>query len=106
MSTFWKYLILNYFLLEVLNEYYPEAIIKSPSVGRQGKALRRQQQQRRIVESQLHFETSEQQSFDQEDFDIASSSLESAESIIGKFYALKACLLNWYRSVFSQRAKY
>ncbi|KAJ4726569.1 methyltransferase-like protein 25 isoform X2 [Melia azedarach] len=39
----------------VLYKYYPEVITRSPSVGRQGKALRRQQQ-RRILESQLHIE--------------------------------------------------
>ncbi|GLU17670.1 hypothetical protein SLE2022_340270 [Rubroshorea leprosula] len=36
----------------VLSKHYPEVMITSPSIGRQGKALRRQQQ-RRILESQL-----------------------------------------------------
>lgn len=37
----------------VLAKYYPEVIMASPSIGHQGKALRRQQQ-RRILESRLH----------------------------------------------------
>ncbi|KAJ4975931.1 hypothetical protein NE237_001037 [Protea cynaroides] len=39
----------------VLCRYYPEVWKRSPSIGRQGKALRRQQQ-RRILESNLHVE--------------------------------------------------
>ena len=31
------------FVLKVLRRYYPEVVITSPSIGRQGKALRRQQ---------------------------------------------------------------
>ncbi|KAK9275404.1 hypothetical protein L1049_022668 [Liquidambar formosana] len=37
----------------VLYKYYPEVLITSPSIGRQGKTLRRQQQ-RRMLESSLH----------------------------------------------------
>lgn len=37
---------------KVLDEYYPEVLRSSPSIGRQGKALRRQQM-RRVVQSQL-----------------------------------------------------
>ncbi|OMO65835.1 hypothetical protein CCACVL1_21376 [Corchorus capsularis] len=37
----------------ILHRYYPEVITTSPSIGRQGKALRRKQQ-RRIMESELH----------------------------------------------------
>lgn len=37
-------------LLKVLTKYYPQVMVTSPSIGRQGKALRRQQQ-RRILES-------------------------------------------------------
>ncbi|GAV74887.1 Methyltransf_32 domain-containing protein [Cephalotus follicularis] len=37
----------------VLGKYYPDIMITSPTIGRQGKALRRQQQ-RRILESPLH----------------------------------------------------
>ncbi|KAI9187539.1 hypothetical protein LWI28_029222 [Acer negundo] len=63
----------------VLCEYYPEAIITSPSVGRQGKALRRQQQ-RRILGLHLHCEESMRVCFVQKDPDIACSSSEPAES--------------------------
>jgi hypothetical protein len=41
-----------FFLLKVLCKYYPEVMITSPCIGRQGKALRRRQQ--RKVESRLH----------------------------------------------------
>ncbi|WRX28229.1 Methyltransferase domain - like 4 [Theobroma cacao] len=41
----------------VLHKYYPEVVIASPSIGRQGKALRRKQQRRRM-ESELHDEES------------------------------------------------
>ncbi|XP_010258677.1 PREDICTED: protein RRNAD1 isoform X3 [Nelumbo nucifera] len=37
----------------VLNRYYPEILTTSPSIGRQGKALRRQQQ-RRVLQNNLH----------------------------------------------------
>ncbi|XVE52851.1 hypothetical protein DITRI_Ditri02bG0157500 [Diplodiscus trichospermus] len=37
----------------VLHKYFPEVVITSPSIGRQGKALRRKQQ-RRIMEPELH----------------------------------------------------
>ncbi|KAL3503718.1 hypothetical protein ACH5RR_038167 [Cinchona calisaya] len=37
----------------VLSQYYPELLMTSPSIGRQGKALRRQQHQR-ILESNLN----------------------------------------------------
>lgn len=40
------------FLLKVLCKYYPEVTITNPSIGRQGKGLRRRQQ--RKVESPLH----------------------------------------------------
>lgn len=39
--------------MKVLSQYYPELLTKSPSIGRQGKALRRQQHQR-ILESNLN----------------------------------------------------
>lgn len=39
----------------VLYQYYPDTLTKSPTVGRQGKALRRQQH-RRILESNLSYE--------------------------------------------------
>ncbi|KAA8523469.1 hypothetical protein F0562_009892 [Nyssa sinensis] len=39
----------------VLFQYYPEILITSPAIGRQGKALRRQQN-RRVLESTLHHE--------------------------------------------------
>ncbi|XVF18237.1 hypothetical protein REPUB_Repub11eG0004100 [Reevesia pubescens] len=41
----------------VLYKYFPEVVITSPSIGRQGKTLRRKQQ-RRIMESELHNEES------------------------------------------------
>ncbi|KAK3198451.1 hypothetical protein Dsin_021866 [Dipteronia sinensis] len=62
----------------VLSEYYPEAIITSPSIGRQGKALRRQQQ-RKILGSHWHCEESTRVCFVQKDPDIACSSSEPAE---------------------------
>uniref|UniRef100_A0A5B7C019 Uncharacterized protein n=1 Tax=Davidia involucrata TaxID=16924 RepID=A0A5B7C019_DAVIN len=43
--------------LKVLFRYYPEILITSPAIGRQGKALRRQHHQR-ILESTLHHEES------------------------------------------------
>lgn len=63
----------------VLCKYYPEIIFTSPSVGRQGKAMRRQQQ-RRILESQLHIEDHTCPSFDQKHCDIAYSFLNPKES--------------------------
>ncbi|KAK6270362.1 hypothetical protein POUND7_007467 [Theobroma cacao] len=45
------------YLVKVLHKYYPEVVIASPSIGRQGKALRRKQQRRRM-ESELHDEES------------------------------------------------
>lgn len=41
--------------LKVLLQYYPEILVTSPAVGRQGKALRRQQN-RRALDSGLHVE--------------------------------------------------
>ncbi|OWM88532.1 hypothetical protein CDL15_Pgr002299 [Punica granatum] len=41
----------------VLLSHYPEVMVTSPSIGRQGKAMRRQQQ-RRILESSLNQESS------------------------------------------------
>jgi len=38
--------------VKVLDKYYPETITSSPSIGRQGKALRRRQL-RRSIESQM-----------------------------------------------------
>lgn len=38
-------------ILKVLHKYYPEVVMKSPSIGRQGKALRRQQL-KRVLQSQ------------------------------------------------------
>ncbi|KAK2638594.1 hypothetical protein Ddye_026389 [Dipteronia dyeriana] len=63
----------------VLSKYYPEAIITSPSVGRQGKALRRQQQ-RRILGSHLHCEEHTRVCFVRKDPGIACSSSEPTES--------------------------
>lgn len=63
----------------VLCKYYPEVIVTSPSVGRQGKALRRQQQ-RRILESRLHIEDHTCPSFDQKHCGIAYSFLNPKES--------------------------
>lgn len=63
----------------VLCKYYPEVIITTPSVGRQGKALRRQQQ-RRILESQFLTEDHTCPSFDQKHCDIAHSFLNPKES--------------------------
>ncbi|PKI49139.1 hypothetical protein CRG98_030485 [Punica granatum] len=42
---------------QVLLSHYPEVMVTSPSIGRQGKAMRRQQQ-RRILESSLNQESS------------------------------------------------
>lgn len=42
-------------ILKVLFRYYPEILIASPTIGRQGKAFRRQQNQR-ILESHLQHE--------------------------------------------------
>lgn len=39
--------------LKVLFQYYPEILVTNPAVGRQGKALRRQQN-RRALDSDLH----------------------------------------------------
>ncbi|XP_027062322.1 uncharacterized protein [Coffea arabica] len=39
----------------VLSQYYPKLLMESPSIGRQGKALRRQQHQK-ILESNLSYE--------------------------------------------------
>lgn len=39
--------------LKVLFQYHPEILITSPAIGRQGKALRRQQY-RKILESSLY----------------------------------------------------
>ncbi|KAH9723880.1 methyltranfer dom domain-containing protein [Citrus sinensis] len=63
----------------VLCKYYPEVIVTSPSVGRQGKALRRQQQ-RRILESRLRIEDHTCPSFDQKHCGIAYSFLNPKES--------------------------
>lgn len=63
----------------VLCKYYPEVIVTSPSVGRQGKALRRQQQ-RRILESRLRIEDLTCPSFDQKHCGIAYSFLNPKES--------------------------
>lgn len=41
--------------LKVLLQYYPEILVTSPAIGRQGKALRRQQN-RRALDSALHLE--------------------------------------------------
>ncbi|XP_071907674.1 uncharacterized protein [Coffea arabica] len=40
---------------KVLSQYYPKLLMESPSIGRQGKALRRQQHQK-ILESNLSYE--------------------------------------------------
>lgn len=45
-------------ILKVLYRYYPEILINSPAIGRQGKALRRQQN-RRILESFLQNESTD-----------------------------------------------
>lgn len=71
------------FLLKVLCKYYPEVIVTSLSVGRQGKALRRQQQ-RRILESRLRIEDHTCPSFDQKHCGIAYSFLNPKESKMGK----------------------
>lgn len=39
--------------LKVLSKYYPKVAMSTPSIGRKGKALRRQNQ-RRYIESELH----------------------------------------------------
>ncbi|XP_044473958.1 protein RRNAD1 isoform X2 [Mangifera indica] len=59
----------------VLSRSYTEVIKTSPSVGRQGKALRRQQQ-RRILESCLQCEQSSRPSFNQKHFDITRTTVE------------------------------
>ncbi|XP_034678886.1 protein RRNAD1-like [Vitis riparia] len=46
----------------VLYRYYPDVLITSPAIGRQGKALRRQQQ-RRNLESSLHPEKDDKAAF-------------------------------------------
>lgn len=71
------------FLFKVLCKYYPEVIVTSPSVGRQGKALRRQQQ-RRILESRLLIEDHTCPSVDQKHCGIAYSFLNPKESKMGK----------------------
>lgn len=45
--------VLSHF--KVLYQYYPDTLAKSPTVGRQGKALRRQQH-RRILETNPNYE--------------------------------------------------
>lgn len=52
------------FVLKVLSVYYPEVMITSPSIGRQGKALRRRQR-RAIPESSVNQEESTCSSFPQ-----------------------------------------
>lgn len=42
-------------ILKVLFRYYPEILTTSPTIGRQGKAFRRQQNQR-ILESHMQHE--------------------------------------------------
>lgn len=42
----------------VLSQYYPQLLMESPSIGRQGKALRRQQHQK-LLESNLNYEETE-----------------------------------------------
>uniref|UniRef100_A0A0A9DEX9 Uncharacterized protein n=1 Tax=Arundo donax TaxID=35708 RepID=A0A0A9DEX9_ARUDO len=44
-----------YFLLKVLEKYFPEVSRLSPSIGRQGKALRRQRLQK-VMESHMAME--------------------------------------------------
>lgn len=51
-SAIWLTDVLSFF--KVLYQYYPDTLTKSPTVGRQGKALRRQQH-RRILESNLNY---------------------------------------------------
>ncbi|KAJ0045523.1 hypothetical protein Pint_04977 [Pistacia integerrima] len=62
----------------VLSRYYMEVIVTSPSVGRQGKALRRQQQ-RRILESRSQCEENSCPSFSQKHSDTTRSSVEIGE---------------------------
>ncbi|XP_022717506.1 protein RRNAD1 isoform X2 [Durio zibethinus] len=67
----------------VLHKYFPEVIITSPSIGRQGKALRRKQQ-RRIMESELHDEESTYSSLPQSpNMDEACSVIQSGEAGAG-----------------------
>lgn len=64
-NAFWKgisfcsyYLLYSNLMLlwlKVLSKHYPEVMMNTPSVGRKGKALRRQHH-RRAVESQRHHE--------------------------------------------------
>ncbi|KAJ0100819.1 hypothetical protein Patl1_05096 [Pistacia atlantica] len=62
----------------VLSRYYMEVIVTSPSVGRQGKALRRHQQ-RRILESCSQCEENSCPSFSQKHSDTTRSSVEIGE---------------------------
>lgn len=56
------------FLLKVLWSHYPEVMITCPSIGRQGKAMRRQQQ-RRILESSLNKKSSKESSLGQNQYE-------------------------------------
>lgn len=66
----------------VLHKYFPEVIISSPSIGRQGKALRRKQQ-RRLMKSEQHDEESTHSSLPQR-MDEACSIIQSGESGVGE----------------------
>ncbi|XVF79451.1 hypothetical protein PTKIN_Ptkin14bG0224100 [Pterospermum kingtungense] len=65
----------------VLHKYFPEVIISSPAIGRQGKALRRKQQ-RRIMKSEQNDEESAHSSLPQW-MDEACSIIKSGESEVG-----------------------
>ncbi|KAM7269594.1 hypothetical protein ACFE04_025091 [Oxalis oulophora] len=69
-----------------LCKYYPQVVASSPSIGRQGKTLRRRQQQRTIV-SQLHHCIGEHSSLPQEESSVeqSCSSIKPAELKTGVF---------------------